>query len=144
MDNTGQIKHVRGSGPPMLSVEGESIGINDLLYASVSNSWSTVRPPLACRVIGIDLTRRMVRLQVIGGKEIVYVADSNNKGHGDANYYLFSEPMRAKQHAVSLHEDDVTRTTRAADDKIDDLEKAKSKLAECERWEPLQDDGMWN
>lgn len=142
-DNTGHIKHVRGSGPPMLAVEGGSISINDLVFAIAANRWSGASTPLACRVIGIDLTRRMVRLQVIGGKEIVYVADSNNRGQRDANYFLFAEPMRAKAQAVKSHEDEVTRATRAADDKIDDLEKAKSKLAECERWEPLQDDGMW-
>jgi hypothetical protein len=133
IDNTrGEIKMVRGSGPPILTVEGESVAIADVLFPlSVSRFAPSL--PLTATVIGIDLTRRTVRLQVIGGREILYCAESSN---GRDSYFLFGTADLARHNAVTNITKAVASKEEAADRAIDELEKTKRLLSAAEQWSP--------
>lgn len=136
MDHTkGEIKSVRGSGPPILTIEGEAVVIGALLFLLEPHDYAP-RQPHAVRVIGIDLTRRTVRLQVVGGKEMLYVAD----GNGGSTSWIFSTSDNARRNAVACCQKAVKRCEEAADQAIGKLETAKSRLSEMERWEPRESD----
>jgi hypothetical protein len=135
----GEVKYVRGSGPPILDVEGNPVEINAAVYVLAGNSY---RPalPLAARVIGIDLTRRTVRLQVVGGREILYTADGGARGEGA--YWLFGTADLARHNAERVAQAGVKRAEEAADRAIAALEDAKVALRHAEQWVPRDGDDV--
>lgn len=138
-DNTrGEIKYLRGSGPPILSAEGETTTIDQIVYVVGAERYGQVDTPHSAQVIAIDLTRRTVRLQVLGGREILYCATGSDGGR-NAAYWLFTTIERARICAVRKAEEAVQRAEKAADEAIKRLEDVKAKLADCEQWEPRND-----
>ena len=131
IDNTtGEVKLVRGSGPPILTVEEHPIGITDTVYGVNANAWSPTLP-MQCRVIGIDLTRRTVRLQVVNGREIVYSADDAQKSQVA---FLCESAETAKKQAIAVAQKAVKMAEQKADAALVDLEKAKTLLSKAQAW----------
>lgn len=131
IDNTtGEVKLIRGSGPPILTVEQHVIKITDTVYGVRSNVWSPSLP-MQCQVIGIDLTRRTVRLQVINGREVIYCADNTAKSAVD---FLFESAKNAKNQAIAIAKKSVTQAEKKADDALLELEKAKTFLSKAQSW----------
>lgn len=127
---TGEVKLVRGSGPPVLTIEGEVVGISDRLYV-VTPSHYRQGPPKAGVVIGIDLTRRTVRLQIVGGQEVVYSADGGGR---DGQFWLYSSADKARRQALVLCDECIRSAEREADRCLERLETSKRERSAVERW----------
>ncbi len=133
IDNTkGEIKYVRGSGPPILAAGGDAVHIDQTVYVLEHGRYQA-RLPQRAQVIGIDLTRRMVRLQLESGKELLYSA--NARPHGpDGDFWIFSSAGHAKANAVKFCGDAVRDAEKRADQAIADLERQKETLSIAEAW----------
>lgn len=133
IDNTkGEVKLVRGSGPPILTVDGDVIEIAARVFILRHDHYRR-ELPLSAEVIGIDLTRRTVRLQIVNGKEYLYSADNSGKSFsGDA--WIFTRWQSAKVNCLSEHKKAVADAERRADEAIATLEKAKNDLATASHW----------
>lgn len=139
IDNTkGQVKQMRGSGPPILTVEGNAVGIEAIVYVLPAVSYASygaAKMPATAQVIGIDLTRRTVRLQVLGGREILYCATHDQDGR-DGSYWMFSTDGVARRHSIRQCEETVKRAEKEADTAIERLERCKADLQDAEQWAP--------
>lgn len=134
----GEIKHMRGSGPPILTIEGNAVFISQILFvvnASHGGPYSPGRLPMTAEVIGIDLTRRTVRLQVIGGRELLYAATSDSNS---GNYWIFESADGARRNSVHMAEQSVKAAEKSADEAIDRLERCKAAVKSAEEWVPRQ------
>lgn len=126
----GEIKLVRGSGPPITTVEGEAVQIEQTVYLLGGNVWSPSLPRRA-EVIGIDLTRRVVRLRLHDGKEALYTALKD----GDReDYWIFSTQENARHNAIRICESAVKYAETQADEAIQKLESAKERLSKAKSW----------
>jgi hypothetical protein len=131
IDNTkGEIKLVRGSGPPILTIESEIVKIADRLYLLTLSYRPTL--PVVAEVIGVDLTRRLVRFQVVNGHEVVYSADGSYK-HGES-YALFSTQEHARNCALHRCDKAIKEAEQKADAAIEDLKKVKALRARMAKW----------
>jgi hypothetical protein len=124
------VQLVRGSGPPMLTVEGNEIAVADRLWTLAWSSWSP-RLPVLATVIGIDLTRRVVKFQTDTGQEFSWTPLPNNRTE---DMRIFTDVRTAKLNCVKLYAEAIKKAEHEADRAIANIERAKKEKAAAEKW----------
>lgn len=137
MSDKSEIQLVTGKGPPILSFEGESLAVGQIVYVLKPNRYHKTSMPQTAQVTAIDLTRRTVRLQVVNGKELLYCAIESSNG-GTSDYWICHSDETARQNVVRWSQEYVSVAEKKADTAIEELEDAKARLSTAREWFPKQ------
>lgn len=134
LDNsTGEIKQIRGSGPPMLTVEKKELDVPSTVYVLMMGH-NKPGVPQEAEVIGLDLTKRTIRVQIVShGKELVISAEVSS----GATYWVFATAECAKFNATRACEAAIAAQEKRIDESLKSLESLKAELSHVKAWQSV-------
>jgi len=113
----------------MLTVEKKEIDVPSSVFVLMMGG-NYAQLPEAGEVIGLDLTKRTIRVQLAHGKEVVISAE---KGSG-ATYWVFHTAECARMNSIRAIEAQIRRQENRLDEEMKRLENMKSELAHAKSW----------